>query len=237
MRPPTPLSDGSHALRRAVWHSARKPSRTSADALASLRAVYRSVTACGRRALPIAQAIGLRNDLESAMKTRCGHPRKLSDREILEVMKWHQEAIEFRRAHGTLRGVAILLGVSVHAVRGCLENRIPGTSNADGIQAIGRRGRPRHLSPAQIRFVIAWHETGRRFYARHGSIAGLARRLGVSASTIHDCIRREGRYRQRADADASKSQRAGRNQLPMRDNARRSALLRAWPRPQRKLTR
>ncbi len=171
------------------------------------------------------------------MKTPCGSLRKLTDRQIREVMKWHQEALEFRRAHGTLKGVAILLGVSVHAVRGCFENTVPGTSNADGIQASGRRGRPRHLNPAQIAFAIAWREAARRFHATHGSIAGLARRLGVSASTIHDCIRRQGRYRQRVDADASKSQKAGRNQLPMRDNARRSALLRVWPRPQRKLTR
>jgi len=171
------------------------------------------------------------------MKTGCGHPRKLTDRQIREVMRWHQEAMEFRRVHRTFNDLAILLGVSVHAVRGCFKNRIPGTSYADGIHSTGRRGRPRHLSPAQIAFVIAWHKAGRQFYTRHGSVAGLARRLGVSTSTIHDCIRRGGRYRQRADAHASESHRAGPNRLPVRDNARRSALLRAWSTPQRKLAR
>jgi transposase len=171
------------------------------------------------------------------MKTRRGHPRKLSDPQIRKVMKWHQDALEFRRRHGTLVDLAIVLGASLRAVRGCLENRIARTPHCAGIpapQSPGRRGRPRHLNPAQIAFAIAWHEAGRRFYARHGSIAGLARRLGVSASTIHDCIRREGRYRQRAGADASKAPSCRRNQPPTRDNARRSALLRAWSRSQRK---
>jgi len=165
------------------------------------------------------------------MKTRCGHPRKLSDRQIRKVMKWHQEALEFRRRHGTLVDLAIVLGTSLRAVRGCLENRIARAPHGAGIlapRAPGRRGRPRHLNPAQIAFAIAWHEAGRRFYVRHGSIAGLARRLGASASTIHDCIRREGRYRQRAGADASKAPSSHRNQPSTPDNVRRSALLRAW---------
>ena len=128
------------------------------------------------------------------MKTRCGHPRKLSDRQIRKVMKWHQEAIEFRRAHGTHRDLARLLGVSLHAVRGCFESKIPHAPKSRA-----RRGRPRHLDADQIAFVLAWRRVAWQFQARHGSIPGLARKLGVGASTIHDCVRR-GRPRH-LDAD------------------------------------
>ena len=147
-----------------------------ADALASLRAVYRSVTACGRCALPIAQAMGL-IDQESAMKSRCGHFRKLTDRQIRKVLMWHQEAVEFRHSHGTLRDLASLLGVSLDVVRGCFESRSRGTPESSGIAAshsLTRRGRPRHLNAAQIAFALAWRNAGREFRARHGSIARLA---------------------------------------------------------------
>lgn len=169
------------------------------------------------------------------MKTPCGHLRKLTDGQIREVLKWHQEAIEFRRRHGALDDLAILLGVTLHAVRGCFENRIPCTAKEDGIQAShsrGRRGRPRHLNPEQIAFAIAWRNVGRRFYARHGSVACLARKLGVGASTIHDCIRRQGQYTQHAHTNKYEARITRRSEMP--DDARRSALLRAWLRPKQK---
>ena len=141
------------------------------------------------------------------MKTPCGTFRKLTDAQIRKVLKWHQEAIEFRHSHGTIRDLASLLGVSFDAVRGCFERRSPDTAESGGIRtphSATRRGRPRHLNAAQIAFAIAWRNASREFHARHGNIASLARELGVGASTIHDCIRRNGEYRQRADADAGK---------------------------------
>jgi hypothetical protein len=165
------------------------------------------------------------------MKTSCGHPRKLTDRQIREVLKWHEEAIEFRRKHGTVRDLAILLGVSLHAVRGCFEVRKARNPKKDGIQAPhspGRSGRPQHLNPAQIAFAIAWRDAGRHFYARHGSVGRLARQLGVGASTIHDCIRRKGRYTQRAQPDIYKESISHLSHQSMLDESLRSGLLRAW---------
>jgi transposase len=159
------------------------------------------------------------------MKTRCGHPRKLSDRQIRKVMKWHQEAIEFRRAHGTHRDLARLLGVSLHAVRGCFESKIPHAPKSRA-----RRGRPRHLDADQIAFVLAWRRVAWQFQARHGSIPGLARKLGVGASTIHDCVRRKGRYIQFAHVDGYQAHTSRRVHAPLSDNAVRSTLLRAWRR-------
>jgi hypothetical protein len=164
------------------------------------------------------------------MTIPCGPPRKLTDGQIAQVLNWHQEAIEFRCAHGTLRDLAHVLGVSLHAVRGCFEIRSPGSANNRRIQSSpshGRPGRPRHLTPAQIVFVVAWRHAGRQFQARHGTVASLARALGVGASTIHDCIRRNGRYTQRAAAR--------RASLPTSDDAVRAALLRAWSRSEPKL--
>jgi hypothetical protein len=164
------------------------------------------------------------------MTVRCGPPRKLTDRQIARVLNWHHEAIEFRCAHGTLRDLAHLLGVSLHAVRGCLEIRSLGSASKRRIQSSpsrGRPGRPRHLTPAQIVFVVAWRHAGRQFRARNGTVASLARALGVGASTIHDCIRRNGRYTQRA---------AGRRASPpTSDDTVRAALLRAWSRSEPKL--
>ena len=164
------------------------------------------------------------------MAIPCGPPRKLTDGQIAQVLNWHHEAIEFRCAHGTQRDLAHLLGVSLHAVRSCFEIRIPGSANNRRIQSSpshGRSGRPRHLTPAQIVFAVAWRHAGRQFRARHGTVVSLARALGVGASTIHDCIRRNGQYIQRA---------AGRRASPpTSDNAVRAALLRAWSRSERKL--
>ncbi len=207
-----------------------------ADALASLRAVYRSLTACGRCALSIAQAMRL-IDQESAMKSRYGHFRKLTDREIRRVLMWHQEAVEFRHSHGTVRDLARILGVSLDVIRGRFESRSRGTPKSLNVAAshsLTRRGRPRHLNAAQIAFALAWRNRGREFRARHGSIASLAHELGVGASTIHDCIRRKGRYVQRCAADACKARNSRRTQLPISNNALRAALLRAWSRPKPK---
>jgi hypothetical protein len=167
------------------------------------------------------------------MKTPCGPPRKLTDRQIDQVLNWHQEANEFRHAHGTARDLARVLGVSMHAVRGCFEIRVRGSANKGRTRWSHPPGRPRHLNPAQIAFAIAWRNAGRQFRARHGTVASLARTLGVGGSTIHDCIRRKGRYAQRGHVVVC--QEAGRASLPKSDDVVRAALLRAWSRSAAKL--
>ena len=164
------------------------------------------------------------------MKTPCGHPRKLTDRQIRQVLKWHQEAIEFRHSHGTVRDLASVLGVSLHAVRGCFEIRVPAPDNHQipMSHSPDRPGRPRHLNSAQIAFALAWRHAGRQFRAQHGTVARLARKLGVGTSTIHDCIRRKGRYTQATHIDLCNAGNARRGHPPVSDNALRAALLRAW---------
>jgi len=139
-----------------------------ADALASLRAVYRSVTAEDRCALRIAQAMGL-IDQESDMKPPCGSFRKLTDAQIRTVLKWHQEAIEFRHSHGTVADLASLLGCRSMRSEAALRAKL-GHAESRGIRmphSAIRRGRPRHLNGTQIAFAIAWRNAGRRFHARH----------------------------------------------------------------------
>jgi hypothetical protein len=164
------------------------------------------------------------------MKTPCGALRKLTDRQIIQVLKWHQEAVEFRHAHGTVRELAYVLGVSKHAVRGCFESGVPFTKHQHpAVHSRTRPGRPRHLNPAQLAFTLAWRSAGREFRTRHGTVESLARTLGVGASTIHDCIRRKGHYAQCTHVTASQA--LGRASPPRSDNEIRTALLRAWLRP------
>ena len=170
------------------------------------------------------------------MKTPCGPPRSLDDGQIIQVLRWHQEAMEFRRVHGTLRDLAQVFGVSVHVIRGCFETRRRSSANTRRTQsanAVERRGRPPHLESGQIAFAVAWRNVGRQFRARHGTVAGLARRLGVGASTIHDCIRRNGSYTQRAHVAGDKA--VCRASPTRSDDAVRAALLRDWLRSLPKL--
>jgi ribosomal protein L15E len=121
------------------------------------------------------------------MKNPCGSPRKLTNRQVVQVLNWHQEAIEFRRAHGTVRDLARLLGVSISAARGCFDIPVSMNSPRDQIShSPGQPGRPRHLNTAQIAFVVAWRNAAYQFRARHGTVVSLARSLGVGASTIYD---------------------------------------------------
>jgi hypothetical protein len=156
------------------------------------------------------------------MKITCGSPRKLTNRQVVQVLNWHQKAIQFRHAHGTQRDLARVLGTSLHVVRGCLANQVPLSDRR--IQSSNSPGRPRHLNPVQISFAVTWRNAGHQFRARHGTVASLARSLGVGASTIHDCIRREGRYVT-----------ARRANPPRSDDTLRSELLRTWVRAGPKL--
>lgn len=169
------------------------------------------------------------------METPCGPARRLSDGQIIQVLKWHREAMEFRRAHGTLRDLAQVFGVSVHVIRGCFETRRRSSANTRRAQSANavERGRPPHLDSAQIAFAVAWRNAGRQFRARHGTVAGLARRLGVGTSTIHDCIRRNGSYTQRAHVAGDEA--VCRASPASSDDAGRAALLRAWLRSLSKL--
>lgn len=163
------------------------------------------------------------------MKYPSGPPRKLNDRQIREVLAWYQRAENFRRCHGTARDLAALLGVSSHAVRGVVEHSGRIRDIAYRLPE-NRRGRPRHLNPSQVKFVIAWREAGRRFLARQRSVADLAHKMNVSASTIHDCIRRKGRYTQSDHVGQFTRRKGGQNRPLPSDEALRSTLLRAWPR-------
>jgi hypothetical protein len=156
------------------------------------------------------------------MTIRCGSLRKLTDRQVVQVLHWHQKAIDFRHAHGTQRDLARVLGVSLHAVRSCFEIQVP--VNNRRIQCSHSPGRPRHLNPAEISFALAWRSAGRQFHAQHGTVASLARRLGVGASTIHDCIRRKGRY---IRGTQSKTRLPSQ---PRSDDVIRAKLLHAWSR-------
>ncbi len=50
------------------------------------------------------------------------------------------------------------------------------------------RGAPRKLSDDQIKTILAWHDARRQFRRHHGTLAALARRLGVSTYAISWCI-------------------------------------------------
>jgi hypothetical protein len=165
------------------------------------------------------------------MRCPCGPPRKLSGRQIREVLKWHDEADKFRRRHGTVRDLAALLNVSSHVIRRIVEPS--GSRGARGIGSLQREsrpGRPRHLSAVKIAFVIEWCSAGREFRIRHGSLAMLALKMDVSASTIHDCIRRRGRYMQLAHVGLCTMSKSGRTRRYRSDEALRSELLRGWRR-------
>ncbi len=164
------------------------------------------------------------------MKYPSGPPRKLSSRQIREVLTWYQRAENFRRCHGTVRNLAAILSVSSHAVRGVVERAgSGGTRDIACRRPANRRGRPRHLNPSQVAFVIAWRQAGREFRDRHGSVAELAHKMDVSASTIHDCIRRKGQYTRSGRVGSTR--RKGGQTRPLRsDETLRSKLLRTWGR-------
>ncbi len=164
------------------------------------------------------------------MKYPSGPPRKLSDRQIREVLIWYQRGKNFRRCHGTVRNLAALLSVSAHAIRGVVEPS-GGTRDIACRRPENRRGRPRHLNPVQVAFVIAWRKAGRQFRERQGSIAELADKLDVSASTIHDCIRRKGRYTRSGRVSPSTRLKDGQTRPLLSDETLRSKLLRTWLRP------
>jgi hypothetical protein len=158
----------------------------------------------------------------------CGPPHKLTRAQIRRVLRWHARAVAFRTTHGTARDVARRLGVKVYAVRRALQD-----DRTEG--ALGRR---RLLSPAQHVLVRRWRAAGRRFRATHLTAQQLADAQGVSRSTIHDCIRRHGRYAAVAPIDSAhiNARSVGSRSEAIRPDtsaavAERAALLGAWPRP------
>jgi transposase len=216
---------------KPLAHEFRRPSRTRARRARSFGSFIdpphlRGANAPRARSSRIFQL----NDQESPMKYPSGPPQKLSDRQIREVLIWYQRAENFRRCHGTVRDLAALLSVSAHAIRGVVEP----SGDARDIacrRPEHRRGRPRHLNPVQVAFVIAWRKAGRQFRERQGSVAELADKLDVSASTIHDCIRRKGRYTRSDRVSPPTRREGGRTRRLRSEDTIRSKLLRTWRRP------
>lgn len=133
-----------------------------------------------------------------------GRPPKLTRAQIRRILTWHARWLRFRARHGTLQVLARRLNVRQHVITSCIEgyrkSYLP-RGSTPALRTASRRGRPRVLHDGDIRVVIAWHLKYQRFYLRHGSAKSLALKLGVSESTVYDCIRRRGRYRQRFEPE------------------------------------
>lgn len=136
------------------------------------------------------------------MARRRGSLRKLTDVQIRQVLAWHTRWQAFRTAHGTARQLAERLRVNVHVIRYCMAQyrKCSTRPRLAADTSVARRGRPRRLSAANSRRVIAWYGQYQRFLAVQGSVRTLAAKLDVSVTTIYDCIRREGHYLQRSRA-------------------------------------
>jgi transposase-like protein len=170
------------------------------------------------------------------MTSRRGAPRKLTPADVCDILRWHAQGIAFRSAQGTLRDLARRLGVSVST----LHSDVAGPHRP---HLASRGGRPPALSPSQREEVRSWRAAGQGHRETQGTVAQLARRLGVSPRTIFACIARAGRFptdaptatavsAPRACADPVSRPRAKpAERARERDSALRNALLRAWPVP------
>jgi hypothetical protein len=188
-----------------------------------------------------------------------GASRHLTDAQIPKALAWHRKAVEFRRSHGTVLELAARLGTSVGAVRYCIsvngryaqrEGRRGTHKRSHSITQARKRsvtGRPRLLTDdAQVAVVMRWHRAYLAFHRRQGTAAMLAAKLGVSTKTLHDCIQRQGRYKQLHWSDkATRPERRLRETGPSANavHAMRNALLNGWreasvrSRPNRRRTR
>lgn len=133
------------------------------------------------------------------MNSRRGPPRILTQRQIRQVLAWHQAWQTFRAKHESVRRLATRLGVSETVIYYCIRRYRLGshrTSPAERpiARLTVRRGRPPSLSDAKLAIVIAWYVRYLNFVARTGGPQTIARRLGVSERTLYDCIHRRGCY-------------------------------------------
>jgi hypothetical protein len=161
------------------------------------------------------------------MSHPCGPPHKLTRAQIRRVLRWHARGVAFRATHGTARDLARKLHASIYAVRRALQGDRTHVSK-------GAVGRKRLLPPAQHVILRRWRAAGRRFRARHLTAQQLADALGVSRVTIHDCIRRRGRYATVDPVHVNSRSLGGRPGTTRHATtptvAKGAALLKAWPR-------
>lgn len=155
------------------------------------------------------------------MRRQVGAPRSLTQQQIRQVLRWHARYSDFHSRLGTLASLSQELGVSLHTIRRALK---------------GSSVPVEQLSSQQWLKVNRWRRLYRRFRATQPSAEVLARLLGVSRTTVFDCLRRKGRYTQRDQhalqpehgetrGTAGMATRAARRDA---DNTQRAALLRAW---------
>ena len=150
------------------------------------------------------------------MSRQVGAPRSLNRGQIRRVLRWQARLIRFRQQQGTLSSLAHSVGITVHELRCALKGQVDGLT----------------LSDEQRRLIERWNVRRRQFRRRHLSARALARALGVSRSTIFDCIRRQGNYRQLDIGGLSRKHNASaaRTTVPLSAVDTRSTLLRAWRR-------
>jgi transposase len=168
----------------------------------------------------------------------CGPPRKLTDTQIRQVLSWHACRQKFRAHHGSVHQLAARLGVNTDVIYCCIARycrkgnrplRVKGAVARRG----PRRGRPPSLSDMKVRAVEAWYRRHNEFVERTGTAQALARRMGVSVRTIHDCIRRRGRYIQLSESSLNPTSSAGISRGADAEIQWRSVLLRRWGRSPR----
>jgi transposase len=172
------------------------------------------------------------------MGLRRGPPRKLTDTKIRQVLAWHACRQKFRAQHGSVHQLAARLGVSTDVIYYCIA-RYRSKANRPlrvkgAVARIGpRRGRPSSLSDMKVRAVEAWYRRHNEFVERTVTAQALARRTGVSVRTIHDCIRRHGRYIQHSESRLNPTSSAGTSRGADAEIQWRWVLLRRWRRSPR----
>ena len=119
------------------------------------------------------------------MASRRGRPRVLTRQQIRIVLKWHQRRLRFRALVGSVRVFSRRQGIPVYVLRQALARGVL-------VPVAAKKANYGHVELAHI--VSAWVREYRRFAESDISNAQMASRLGVSRNTIHDCVKRKGRY-------------------------------------------
>ena len=169
------------------------------------------------------------------MGPRRGPPRKLTDAQIRQVLAWHASWQKFRAQHESARRLAARLGVSQHVIYYCIaryrrEGNRPSHFRGAVARTRPRHGRPPSLRGSEARVVVAWYVRYMKFIERTGTARALARRMGVSEWTIHDCIRRRGRYAQLSESSLNRITRARTARGVEAEILWRAVVLRRWRR-------
>jgi hypothetical protein len=137
-----------------------------------------------------------------------GMPRSLTDAQIESVMARSAKRLEFRAVHGTIYELANRLGVNVGTVQYCIRRRaiylkepeiVAMMAGQSCIPTLLRRhgpGNPGKLTNAQRAIVLKWHAAFIQSESDRGSTKRFSLELGVSGTTVHSCVRRNGFYKQ-----------------------------------------